>query len=76
MNTIDSKKYDDIYDDIDDNLLLCNCNLCWTSRHIMSILSNNIIFKNIFVLFIITLILFITYIIFDILNQIFIFYFI
>lgn len=65
---IDNKKYDDInnninddinddIDDVDDDLPLCNCNLCWISRQLMSILPNNIIFRNPFVLFIILFIL-------------------
>ena len=43
----------------DDDFLLCNCNLCWTSRQIISNLSDNIIFRNLFILFIVMFILFI-----------------
>lgn len=50
---IDNKKHDDI----DDDLPLCNCNLCWTARQIITILPNNIIFRNPFVLFILMIIL-------------------
>ena len=53
MNKIKINKMDDSdddSDDSDDSEILCNCNLCWTTRQIF-ILLNNLLFKNPFVLF-------------------------
>lgn len=66
INSItNNKKYDDVDVDIDD-LMLCNCNLCWTFTKIISILSNNTTksfskFVLFIIMFALTIIIFIKY---------------
>jgi hypothetical protein len=62
MNQIqNNKKNDDLDanldDDLDDDEPLCNCNLCWLTRQVISILPNSILFRNPFVVFIFIFIL-------------------
>jgi hypothetical protein len=53
---LDNKKNDDL-NNLDDEEILCNCNLCWMSRKIMLALPNNILFRNPFILFAIMFVL-------------------
>ena len=50
MNQIQNNKKND---DLDDDEPLCYCNLCWSIRQIISMLPNNILFRNTIVAFII-----------------------
>jgi hypothetical protein len=55
---LDNKKNDDL-NNSDDEEIICNCNLCWTTKQLLLFLSNNIIFRNTFTLFAIMFSLFI-----------------
>lgn len=57
MYQINNKKNDDQEVYIDNDLDLCNCNLCWLARKITLSLPNNVLFRNSFVLFILMFIL-------------------